>query len=80
MFEAITKLFVFHHFVCKKLHIHQDAEKSLRFYRNVPSESKSVNKEFEHELFKLKTSHELMLQRAASNDKEKLSLCDLGNF
>lgn len=39
-----------------------------------------MNKEFEHELAKLKNSHELMLQRDASDDKDTLSFSDFGMF
>lgn len=54
----------------------QDAEKSLRFYRNVSKDSKSENKLFEHELSKLKNTHQQMQQRASCEDKEKLSISD----
>lgn len=56
----------------------QDAEKSLRFYRNVSKDFKSENKPFEHELSKLKNSHQLIQQFASCDVKEKLSLNDFG--
>lgn len=59
----------------------EDAEKSLRFYRNVSNDAKSDNKEFEYELVKLKDSHQQMLLQYAANDaKEKLTISDFGNF
>lgn len=58
----------------------QDAEKSLRFYRNVSKDTKSESKAFEDELSKLNNSHQLMLQSALDEVKEKLTISDFGNF
>lgn len=57
----------------------KDAERSLRFYRNVKEDSTTENKSFEYELTKLQYAHvELKKQTNKEENQDKLKIKDFG--